>query len=250
MTSTGAIISMKGVRLGYGAHVVLPRVDLEVEAGDFLAIVGRTARGRRRFLRAILVCSGHGGRDARAQGVRLLAPEARARHDLPFTVEEVVAMGLQGERPPLSRLTESHRERIEKALAACGVEKLAQRPFRDLSGGQQQRSLVARALVSDPQVLVLDEPTNDLDLSGEHDIMELVAQVNRSGRTVVMVSHLLNLVAHYATRVAILHEGQLDAGPASEVLTSERLSKLYGIPVSAGEIDGRRAILPKVEARP
>ncbi len=98
--------------------------------------------------------------------------------------------------------------------------------------------------MGDPELLVLDEPTNDLDLTGERDIMELVQQLNRSGRTVVMVSHLLNVVAHYATRVAILHAGKLEAGPAAEILSSERLTALYGMPVIAGMLEGRRAILP------
>src|SRR5207248_868848 len=161
------------VRLGYGAHVVLPSVDLEVEPGDFLAIVGPNGSGKTTILRAILGVLKPLAGEMRAPEGCGYSPQRRALDTIfPFTVEEVVAMGLQGERPPLSRLLPSHRERIEKALAACGVEKLAQRPFRDLSGGQQQRSLVARALVSDPKVLVLDEPTNDLDLSGENDIME------------------------------------------------------------------------------
>jgi ABC-type Mn2+/Zn2+ transport system ATPase subunit len=243
-----AIIEMKGVRLGYGAHVVLPHVDLEVQPGDFLAIVGPNGSGKTTILRAILGALKPLGGELKAPKGCGYSPQRRALDTIfPFTVEEVAAMGLQGEVGPLRRFTDAHRERVMKALASCGVEKHAQRAFRDLSGGQQQRTLVARALVSDPEVLVLDEPTNDLDLSGEHDIMELVAEVNRAGRTVVMVSHLLNVVAHYATRVAILHEGKLDAGLSKDVLTSERLSALYGIPVVAGEVEGRRAILPRAQ---
>ena len=244
------LVSMENVRLGYGARVIIEGVNLEVARGDFLAIVGPNGSGKTTLLRAVL------GVLAPLSG-ELIAPRSCAYSPqrcaldaiYPLTVEEVVAMGLYGERGPLRRLRGEDLERIHKALADCGADHLAARPFRDLSGGQQQRTLVARALVGGADLLVLDEPTNDLDLTGERDIMELVASLNRAGRTVIMVSHLLNVVVHYATRVAILREGKIDAGLASEVLTSERLTRLYGTPVIVGVVEGRRAILPGPEGK-
>ena len=245
-----SLISFAGATLGYPGHVVLPRIDLAVEPGDFLAILGPNGSGKTTILRAIL------GILRPLQGTVVApkrcgySPQRRALDSIfPFTVEEVVGMGLVSELGPFRRPGPRERSRVHRALTACGVRHLADRAFRDLSGGQQQRTLVARALVTDPEVLILDEPTNDLDLTGEHEIMELVASLNQGGRTVVMVSHLLNVVAHYATRVAILSHGELDAGLASEVLTSERLSRLYRIDVTAGELEGRRAIVPRPVAR-
>jgi len=245
-----AIISFEGVTLGYPGRVILPRVDLSVERGDFLAILGPNGSGKTTILRAILgILKPLHGR-VTAPSRCGYSPQRRALDPIfPFLVAEVVAMGLTGELGPFRRPGARERSRVRRALAACGVKHLADRPFRELSGGQQQRTLVARALVTDPEVLILDEPTNDLDLTGEHEIMELVARLNREGRTVVMVSHLLNVVAHYATRVAILSQGALDAGLASEVLTSERLSRLYRIDVVAEELGGRRAIVPRPAAR-
>ncbi len=252
---TGELVRMEGVRLGYGARAVLDHVTLSVARGDFLAIVGPNGSGKTTILRAILgILSPLSGTLVAPRSCGY-SPQRRALDSIyPLTVEEVVAMGLYGERGPLRRLRKQELERVAKALQDCGVEELSARPFRDLSGGQQQRTLVARALVGDPELLVLDEPTNDLDLTGERDIMELVAGLNRAGqpgrpagaprRTVIMVSHLLNVVVHYATRVAIVRDGRVEAGPTAEVLTSENLTRLYGTPVISGEVQGRRAILP------
>jgi ABC-type Mn2+/Zn2+ transport system ATPase subunit len=239
------LVKLAGVRLGYGARTVLERVDLEVHAGDFLAIVGPNGSGKTTILRAILGVLPPLAGELIAPRSCGYAPQRRALDPIyPFTVGEIVGMGLQGERGPLRPLRKREHERILRALTDCGIPHLVDRAFRELSGGQQQRALVARALVADPGLLVLDEPTNDLDLAGERDVMELVASLNRAGRTVVMVSHLLNVVAHYATRVAILHGGRLEVGPADQVLTSERLTALYGMPVVVADVQGRRAVLP------
>ncbi len=246
-----ALVRLAGVRLGYGSRTILERVDIEVHPGDFLAIVGPNGSGKTTILRAILGVLAPLAGELTAPRSCGYAPQRRALDPIyPFTVGEIVGMGLQGERGPLRSLRAGDRERIDRALADCGIAALRDRAFRELSGGQQQRALVARALVADPSLLVLDEPTNDLDLSGEHDVMELVASLNRAGRTVVMVSHLLNVVAHYATRVAILHEGRLEVGTTDEVLSTERLSALYGMPVLVADVEGRRAIVPAKVARP
>ncbi len=240
------IIRFDGVSLGYGSRVVLPRIDLEVREGDFLAILGPNGSGKTTILRAILGILKPLSGQVLAPESCGYSPQRRALDAIfPFTVEEVVAMGLTAELGPLRRPGRRERDRVRRALAACGVRHLAERAFRELSGGQQQRTLVARALVTEPEVLILDEPTNDLDLTGEHEIMELIATLNQEGRTVVMVSHLLNVVAHYATSVVVLHGGQLEAGEAAQVLTSERLSRLYGIDVVADRLGGRRAIVPR-----
>ena len=119
----------------------------------------------------------------------------------------------------LARLGSSARDRSQRAareaLQACGMADHADARFRDLSGGQKQRVLVARALVSQPDVLVLDEPTNDLDLRGEHEVMHLVRELHGAGKTVIMVSHLLHVVARYAKTLAFIHDGGLREGPAA-----------------------------------
>jgi len=125
-----------------------------------------------------------------------------------------------------------------------GIADLALRPYRELSGGQKQRTLIARALASEPQVLILDEPTNDMDIGSEYTIMQLLAKLNdSSGITVVMVSHLLNVVANYVKTLALIDGGVQIVGRAEDVLSSERLTSIYGVPVEVDYCNGHRVVL-------
>jgi ABC-type cobalamin/Fe3+-siderophores transport system ATPase subunit len=110
--------------------------------------------------------------------------------------------------------------------------ELSSVPFADLSGGQKQRVLVARALATDASMLVLDEPTNGLDVASEYDLMQVLARIHRErGLTILLVSQLLHVVLSYAERIAILHEGRLRMLEASELKNGEALSEVYDRPV-------------------
>ena len=263
MSGAEALVELRGVSLGYGQRPVLAGVDLTVGAGDFLAIVGPNGSGKTTLLRAILGVLAPLAGTAINRGRIGYAPQRSAPDPVfPLTAAEVVAMGMLGPdqqpwaerrwRGPLRDLARAFGVEIQgpvqraarEALQACGMADHADARFRDLSGGQKQRVLVARALVSQPDVLVLDEPTNDLDLRGEHEVMHLVRELHRAGKTVIMVSHLLHVVARYAKTLAFIHDGGLREGPATEMLTAERLQALYGIPVELGQLAGHTTVSP------
>jgi ABC-type cobalamin/Fe3+-siderophores transport system ATPase subunit len=129
-------------------------------------------------------------------------------------------------------------------LEHVGIQELARKPYRDLSGGQKQRVLIARALCGDPTVLVLDEPTNDMDLGSERAVMDLIRHLHDEHQiTTIVVSHLLNVVANYVKRIAFVDEVRFQIAPLEEVLTSDHLSQLYGRRVQVGELYGRRVVL-------
>lgn len=240
----GALVRIVGADLGYGEAPVLHGVSLSVNPGEFLGVVGPNGSGKTTLLRALLgvLPLRTGRREARA---RLgYAPQRSALDPIyPFLAREVVAMGLLG--PEARGLPPGEaRARVERALADCGIEDLTQRPVRDLSGGQKQRVIVARALVSDPDVLVLDEPTNDLDVRAEHEVMELLRALHAKGKAIVMVTHLLYLVATHAERLAFIHRGRLEVGPAEEMLEPERLARLFGAPMIVEEVGGHRLVAP------
>ncbi len=241
------LIQVSDAHLGYGTRIILRGVSLDVNRGDFLGIVGPNGAGKTTILRAVLGILRPLQGNVSCRGRTGYAPQ-RSQLDpiFPFTVEEVAAMGLwTPDSADLGR--RERRQKVAGSLERCGMLDHARTAFRDLSGGQKQRVLVARALVSDPEILILDEPTNDLDLRGEFEVMELVRSLHDSGRTVVMVTHLLHLVTRYVRRLALLHQGRLECGPTEDMLRSDRLEMLYGIPVQVADSKAGRIVAPKME---
>lgn len=245
---TPPLIEFRGVRLGYGRRTVLQGLDLALEEGDYLGLVGPNGAGKTTLLRALVgtlrAQEGQilyrGGRDRLRFGY---VPQREGVDEIfPLSVQDVVLMGRYPRIGLVRRPGRSDRDHADHCLERVGMADLRSRPFRDLSGGQKQRALMARALAGEPEVLLLDEPTTGMDLASEEDTMRLVDDVHRQGMTIVLVTHLLDLVAHHAHAVGILHEG-LTVGRVEEILTDERLSALYGRRVRVHVVDGRRIVL-------
>jgi ABC-type Mn2+/Zn2+ transport system ATPase subunit len=161
----------------------------------------------------------------------------------PIPVAEIVLMGRYGRLGAVRRPGRWDREAARGCLALVGIEELARRDFSELSGGQRQRVLIARALATEPDVLVLDEPTHGMDLPSETGLLELLRRLQAErGLTVVLVSHLLGSVADSAQRIAIIAGGRLEVGTREEMLSAERLTQLYGVPVEVHRVEGRFAV--------
>ncbi|MDP7036255.1 MAG: metal ABC transporter ATP-binding protein [Planctomycetota bacterium] len=245
---TPSIVTYEDVVLGYGEGVVLSGVDLQIRAGSYLGIVGPNGSGKTTFLRSVLgFLRPISGRIRRPSGRRIRIGYVPQRQSLdpifPLRVRDVAVMGLYREIGFMRRVQARHRRRVEEALEFVGMRELAEASYRDLSGGQQQRTLIARALASEPDLLVLDEPTNGMDLVGERNIMGLVDRLHAQGdRTVLMVSHRLHVVCRHVHDLALISEGKMVHGSMEEMFTSERLSALYGIPVRVGRLEGERVL--------
>jgi ABC-type Mn2+/Zn2+ transport system ATPase subunit len=164
---------------------------------------------------------------------------------LPTTLREFVRLGLVGLRTP----RRDRAERLTWALTRTGLGGLAEKNYWSLSGGQRQRALIARALVRRPRVLVLDEPTNGLDLEAEDTALRCLAELNRQERhTVLFVTHNIALAARYATHVACFHAGRVVSGPCQTVLQREILSRIYGVGVEIAA-DPSGAVAVRVSPR-
>jgi len=136
-------------------------------------------------------------------------------------------------------VTRDMRQKTADALGRMGVAHLARRPMDEMSSGEARRVLLARALVTNPRVLILDEPTTGLDLVARHDFMERVRQIARDGTTIILITHHIDEIFPEVQRAILLRHGRVAAsGPTREVLTAERLSDLFGAPIALGEADG------------
>jgi ABC-type Mn2+/Zn2+ transport system ATPase subunit len=165
----------------------------------------------------------------------------------PLNVLDIVLMGLYHRLGPFGRPGSSQKERAREALEHVGIADLARRPYGNLSGGQQQRTLIARALVGEPSLLVLDEPNTGMDLVGEAATMELIQRLHlEDGIAVLMVTHHLATVVNYAKRIAVVGDGTLREGTVEEMITSENLSRLYGLPVKVVTTNGHAVVIPQV----
>ena len=135
----------------------------------------------------------------------------------------------------------------QAALACLGhvqLQHLADTSFQELSGGQKQRVLLARALATEPHVLVLDEPTSAMDLAAEKRLMAVISEQHEAqGLTVVLATHDLNLIGRYASKIAIVAGGQVISGPPQELLETRQLSDVYGVDLEVHDVQGRRLIV-------
>jgi ABC-type Mn2+/Zn2+ transport system ATPase subunit len=243
------LVTFDRASLGYGRRTVLSDLDFTVAEGDFLGLVGPNGAGKTTVLRALLgTLKPLSGTVTRTQGLRFgyVPQRDQVDYNFPLRVLDVVMMGRYDRIGLGRRPGADDRRRSMAALEHVGIPELAERPLKDLSGGQKQRTLIARALVGEPNVLVLDEPTNGMDLVSTTQILGLVRELHERDRlTVIMVSHALNEVANYVERIALVVGGGFRIGSVDEIMTVPVLSEMYGIPVEVDSFNGHRIVLAR-----
>lgn len=245
------IVRFDGATLGYGRRAVLSDLTFNIAEGDFLGMVGPNGAGKTTILRAILgTLKPLRGTVTHTPNIRFgyVPQRDQVDYNFPLTVVDVVLMG-RYDRIGLGRRPGARdRDLACKALDHVGIVDLADHPLSMLSGGQKQRTLIARALVGEPNVLVLDEPTSGMDLVSTTQILGLVRRLHdRDNLTVLMVSHALNEVANYVERIGLVMNGGFRVGPVDEIMTQPVLSAMYGIPVEVDSFNGHRIVVAKRE---
>lgn len=226
--------------LGYGRRQVLTGLSITIGSGEFVGIVGPSGSGKTTLLRALL-----GEADVQAGTVDVVGHpvgERRGRRrprlgyvpqldsvdwDFPATVEQAVLLGLAGRSAPRPWFSRVERDRARGLLDRLGLGDFARRSIRTLSGGQRQRMMLARALVYEADILLLDEPTSGVDLRARHELLHLLGELNAAGVTVVLTTHDLNWVAAHLPRVVCLNGVVTADGPPTQVFTAEVLRATY-----------------------
>lgn len=232
--SAAPVIELSGVSFAYGTVPVLQDVDLAVAPGEFLGIVGPNAGGKSTLLKLIL-----GLLEPAAGRVRVLGRRPQAAspaigyvpqypafaRDFPVTVEQVVLTGRLGRGRLLGGYRREDREMARWVMTQTEIADLAPRRIATLSGGQLQRVLVARALACEPQILILDEPTANIDMRVESDIFDLLRVLNQR-MTILVVSHDVAFISAYVRRVACVNRTLLCH--ATESIDGQVIKDLYG----------------------
>ncbi|MDI6827642.1 MAG: metal ABC transporter ATP-binding protein [Armatimonadota bacterium] len=236
------MIEFKNVDLGYDKTPVLTSLNFAIKKGDFVGIVGPNGVGKTTLLRGMLgTLTPLRGEIIYERSIRFgYVPQRQSLDDsFPLSVLDVVLMGRCRLIGFGRRAKSKDREAALVALEQAGVGYLANSLFRDLSGGQKQRVLIARALACEPNVLILDEPTTDLDLAGQSGVMDLLKRLQKEKElTVVVASHLLHHVINYAEIIGFVQESSFKLEPVESAITPESLGSLYGIEVQVRKING------------
>jgi iron complex transport system ATP-binding protein len=239
----GGALTGAGLTLAYGGRTVAEDLDLRIPAGKVTVLVGPNACGKSTALRALarllkprqgaVLLDGEeiarlSGRDL-ARRLALLPQSPTAPDGI--TVRDLVARGRTPHQRWWRQWSAADDAIVDSALEATGVAALASRGIDELSGGQRQRVWIAMALAQDTPVLLLDEPTTYLDLAYQIDVLELVAELNRTdGRTVVMVLHELNQACRYADHLIAMRDGRVVAsGAPAEIVTPELVREVFAL---------------------
>lgn len=232
------IIEIKNLSAAYDGKRVLHDVNLTVYERDFLGIIGPNGGGKTTLIKCILGLMKPAGGEILFRSARTGANEismgylpqyTRIDRKFPISVEEVVLSGLNCKKSLFQRFTSEQREKARRVMARMGLDGLERRPIGELSGGQLQRALLGRAVVSDPEMVILDEPSTYIDKRFEARLYQLLEEINREC-AVILVSHDIGTILQQVKSVACVNE-TLDYHPDTGV-TEEWLERNFNCPTA------------------
>lgn len=238
------VLEARNVSLSWGKTPVLEGVSAVFEAGTLCALLGANGSGKSTLLRALAGLSSPSKGELLLDGVKLagLSDRLRARRiawlpqtipsDWPFTVYDIASQGRFPHLGAFRPLSAQDRRIVEAALARCDLLELSGRSVTTLSGGERQRAYIARALVQEADILLLDEPLSQLDMAHQKEILLLLQGLRDEGHCIIMALHDVNLALGYCDRVIVLAEGAVRGdGTADAVLTPELVHRAWGLEV-------------------
>ncbi|MDI6810771.1 MAG: ABC transporter ATP-binding protein [archaeon] len=249
-------LKVQDIEFSYASVPILKEVCIELAASEMLGVVGPNGAGKSTLLRCIdriltpqkgcILLDEH---DIKEMSRMELAKEIgyipqSVSQVFPATVFDAVLMG---RRPHLGwRAGEKDIDKVLETLHMLHIEDLAMREINELSGGQLQKVFIARALAQDPDVLLLDEPTSNLDIKHQLEVMDIIKNiVRKKGISAIMAIHDLNLAARYADRIIMMNSGKIfAAGNPDSVLTPDNIKQVYGVEATVNNNNGRPYIVP------
>lgn len=238
------LLELRHLSARYGSELVLDHIDFSIGPCGFVGIVGPSGSGKTTLLRVITgTVTPIEGTVVRSDGMTVaLVPQVETVNwNFPVTVSECVLMARTTRRWPWS--SKDERAAVADVLERLGIGGLGERHIRELSGGQQQRVFLARALLRQPDLLLMDEPTSGVDVRTRHEILHLLEDLNSQGVAMILTTHDLNGIAAHLPRLVCLNKRVLGDGAPSQVLTPDVLEATYGARMEVLEHAGMPVVI-------
>jgi len=241
MANSNIIIKFSDVSIGYGDKVIHDKINIEIEQNDFIGLVGPNGSGKTTFLKTLLGIIKPLSGEIEKQKISFgyVPQRDTVQPILPYTVHDVVMMGRYSLMGLFKMPSEIDEQKVNESLEKVGISELRKLNYNSLSGGQRQRTLIARALALDPDVLILDEPTNGMDTPSHYSLLELISELHDENKlTVLLVSHLLSDVANLAKKLMLFEAGRFQSGKIEEMLSEKNLGQTYSSNIQVKRING------------
>ncbi|ATV67168.1 metal ABC transporter ATP-binding protein [Fusobacterium pseudoperiodonticum] len=222
-------IEIKNLTVAYGENIALEDLNLDIEIGSLMALVGPNGAGKSTLIKTILKFLKQitGEIKINAKTLAYVPQRNSVDWDFPTTLFDVVEMGCYGRVGLFKRVNKEEKQKVLKAIEQVGMLEFKDRQISELSGGQQQRAFIARALVQEADIYLMDEPFQGVDSTTEKSIVEILKQLKAEGKTIIVVHHDLQTVPTYFESVALINKAVIVSGKVSEVFTQENIDVTY-----------------------
>lgn len=222
-------IEIKNLTVAYGENIALENLSLDVEVGSLMALVGPNGAGKSTLIKTILKFLKQITGEIKINGKTLAYVPQRnsVDWDFPTTLFDVVEMGCYGRVGLFKRVNKEEKQKVLKAIEQVGMLDFKDRQISELSGGQQQRTFIARALVQEADIYLMDEPFQGVDSTTEKSIVNILKKLKSEGKTLIIVHHDLQTVPTYFESVTFINKTVIASGKVKEIYTQENIDKTY-----------------------
>ena len=222
-------IEIKNLTVAYGENIALEDFNLDVEIGSLMALVGPNGAGKSTLIKTVLKFLKQITGEIKINGKNLAYVPQRnsVDWDFPTTLFDVVEMGCYGRVGLFKRVNKKEKQKVFKAIEQVGMLDFKDRQISELSGGQQQRAFIARALVQEADIYLMDEPFQGVDSTTEKSIVDILKKLKSEGKTLLVVHHDLQTVPTYFESVTFINKTVIASGKVKEVFTQENIDKTY-----------------------
>ena len=222
-------IEIRNLTVAYGENIALENLNLDIEAGSLMALVGPNGAGKSTLIKTILKFLKQITGEIKINGKTLAYVPQRnsVDWDFPTTLFDVVEMGCYGRVGLFKRVSKEEKQKVLKAIEQVGMLDFKDRQISELSGGQQQRAFIARALVQEADIYLMDEPFQGVDSTTEKSIVDILKQLKSEGQTLIVVHHDLQTVPTYFETVTFINKSVIASGKIKEVFTQENIDMAY-----------------------